>query len=369
MLQLERENGLNIIAFGNDTSSRKWRFDGIAQRFLEHTNHEMFVTPYSTWNGNLVGANLVILEMLTNVNMVHACHEQGAKVIFEADDAYIDAYKREDRKNLQHIDETWRKQAIETIDACDAITVTNRYLAENFAKFTKKPIYILPNYIDLEWYGREKRLPIRRATDEIRIGWFGSKGHYEDLRMVVNAVKRVVDKYPRVKFIYLGYGGMSSDKGSTEIRSGEDVFKEIPRNRREFIRGVEPDLWPMKHRLADLDIGLAPLIDDYFNHCKTPIKWMEYAVTGAPSVVSPTVYEENPETKDGEPVVKHGVNGFVARTEDEWFEYISRLVEDETLRKQIAEQAYQDVISKWNIDNKWKDWDWVYRTVCGVPEM
>ena len=67
----------------------------------------------------------------------------------------------------------------------------------------------------------------------------------------------------------MGYGGMSSEKASTEVGWGEDVFKEIPRSRREFYRPVEPEFWATKHRLLSLDIGLAPLVDDFFNHCNS----------------------------------------------------------------------------------------------------
>lgn len=356
---MEEKKGLNILVFTNDTASPKWRFDGIADRFHKNTDNQMFITTWKTWNGDTCGADIVILEMLTAPEMVHECHNQGAKVIFEADDVYIDAYGRE-RKNLQHIAGNWKQLAIDTIKACDAVTVTNKYLAENFRKITDKPVYILPNYIDFNWYGTED-LVIRRATNEVRVGWFGSKGHYEDLRMVVDAMKEVCEKYPQVKFVYMGYGGMSSDKGSTEIGWGEDVFSEIPREKREFFRGVEPDYWPIKHRLMDLDIGIAPLIDDYFNHCKTPIKWIEFAATKVPCVASPTVYGEHP--VDSSSIVDHGNTGFIANTKEEWVEYISRLVEDKKFRLEMGEKAYNEVLKRWNIDNYWKEWDRVYKEV------
>lgn len=359
---MTREKSLNILCFTNDTTSHKWRFEGIARHFNENTPHAMYLTSHKSWNGKTMGADIVILQMLTSPAMVQACKDQGAIVVFEADDAYLDTYTRQDRKNLQHLHEEWKAAAIETVKQCDAVTVTNRYLKENFARYTDKPIYILPNYVDFEWYGKESRLPIRRATEEIRIGWFGSKGHYEDLRMVVNAIKRVIEKYPTTKFVYMGYGGMSSDKKSTEVGWGEDVFHEIPRGRREFYRGVDADYWPTKHRMIDLDIGLAPLVDDFFNHCKSHIKWMEYALTGVPAVVSPTVYAEHPET-EGLSVVEHGKTAFVATTEDEWFEYICKLVEDVELRKQMAEAAKEEVMKSWDLEDHLTRFEKVYKQI------
>jgi len=205
-------------------------------------------------------------------------------------------------------------------------------------------------------------LKIVRNTDEVRIGWFGSKGHYEDLRMIVPAIKRVLDQFPNAKFVYSGFGGMSSDRLVTEVGWGEDVFKEIDRSRREFVIAVPEDLWPMKHRVLDFDIGIAPLIDDPFNHCKTAIKWMEYAMLDTPCVLSPTVYGEHPIKKDFS-IVEHGKTGFIANTEDEWVEYLSRLVRGINLRTKIGQAAKRKVVEKWNIDNHWQKWVEVYQSV------
>lgn len=354
-------NSLKILVFTNDTASRKWRFDGIAERMHKvNGGHEMYITSWKAWDGDCVGADLVILEMLTSVDMVKKCQAQGAKVIFEADDALIDTYGRE-RKNLQHIGGNWKSQAIETIAACDAVTVTNWQLAENYKRFTKKPVYVLPNYMDFDWYGHDA-LRIDRNTNEIRIGWFGSRGHFEDLKMVLPALQTILDKYPQARLIYCGYGGMSSDKLSTEIGWGEDVFKSIPTTRREFVRGVNEHLWQMKHRTLDIDIGLAPLIDDEFNHCKTPIKWMEYGVLGVPAVVSPVVYAEHPIHKDRS-TVTHGKNAFVAKTESDWVKYISILIEDATLRKKMGKAAKREVEKRWDLDKHWMDFEKVYQEV------
>jgi glycosyltransferase involved in cell wall biosynthesis len=351
------DDHLRIIFFTNGTASPKWRAEGIASRLNRLTEHEMFITDFSHWNEDIIGANLVIVEMLTGQATVDACHRQGAKVIYEADDAVIDTYGKE-RKNLMHIGPVWKANAIETIKKCDAVTVDNLTLKENYGRFTKKPTYVLPFYVDFEWYGRG--LPeIKRITDEVRIGWFGSQGHYEDLVMVAPAIKRVLEKYPKTKFVYCGYGGMSSDRLVTEIGWGEDVFKEIPRERREFVIGVPYDNWPTKHKLLDFDIGISPLIRDYFNQCKTYTKWLEYSAIGVPGIYSPTVYTEESNFAP----VKHGKTGFIADTIDDWVKYLSRLVEDEALRKKMGQEAREEILTNYDLDNHWQKWIEVYEKV------
>jgi glycosyltransferase involved in cell wall biosynthesis len=351
------ENHLKIIFFDNGTASKRWRAVGQANRINKLSEHEMFLVSHKAWNGDICGANLVILEMLTGPKIIDECHKQGAKVIYEADDAVIDSYGRE-RKNLQHIGPQWRENAIETIKKCDAVMVDNLTLKENYARFTDKPIYVLPFYIDFNWYGREKP-EIKRMTDEIRLGWFGSQGHLEDLKMIIPVIKKVLEKYSKVKFVYCGFGGMSSDRLLTEVGWGEDVFKEIPRERREFVIGVPEEYWPQKHRYLDFDIGISPLINDYFNRCKTYTKFLEYSTLGVPGVYSDVVYAE-PENFS---VVKHKENGFIAKSENDWLKYLSELIENEKMRKEMGKKAKEYVDKYFDLDNHWQEFLEVYLRV------
>ncbi|RLE46389.1 MAG: hypothetical protein DRJ31_10075 [Candidatus Methanomethylicota archaeon] len=38
-------------------------------------------------------------------------------------------------------------------------------------------------------------------------------------------------------------------------------------------------------------------------------------------------------------VVKHGVSGFLARNEDEWYNYLRMLIEDENLRRRVGREG------------------------------
>jgi glycosyltransferase involved in cell wall biosynthesis len=175
--------------------------------------------------------------------------------------------------------------------------------------------------------------------------------------MVTPAIREVLEKYPTVRFVYCGFGGMSSDRLLTEVGWGEDVFKVIPRERREFVIGVPEDYWPMKHRFLDLDIGISPLIDDYFNKCKTYTKWLEYSSLGTPGVYSPIVYSE---------VVKHGKTGFIAETEEDWIKYLSLLIEDGKLRKDIGRVARREILKNYDLDKHWRRWVEVYKEVAKI---
>jgi glycosyltransferase involved in cell wall biosynthesis len=340
--------------YTNGTASHCWRIDGVADWLNFYTEeHAVYVAEWTKWKGKPgEDANLVIIEMLTSEDMVKDCHAHGAKVIYETDDAMIDSYGDE-RGNLQKVGGEFRDASIRTINSCDAMIVTTERLKKSYEGTITIPIYVIPNYVDFNWYGKGK-LNIERTTDEVRIGWFGSRGHLEDLKMVTPAICEVLDKYPQAKFVYAGFGGMSSDSVATEATWGEDVLKDIPRERREFVVGVREDVWPMKHRTLDLDIGIAPLIDDTFNWCKTPIKWMEYGLLGTPMVCSPTLYSE---------YVKDGENALIANNHKEWVKHLSALIEDAALRKKIGEAARAEAENNWDLEDHKEEFLKVFQEV------
>lgn len=348
------KEGLKILAFTNDTASHVWRFDPQARRMNEQTPHQMALAPASRWGGDTLGADIVIMEMLSGTAMVDTAHNMGAKVIYEADDPVTDTYGKE-RKNLMHVSEEHKSSSIETIGKVDAVTTTNEILAKNLRRYTDAPIYVMPILMDYLYYGEAVSVELpKRNTDEIRIGWFGGAGHFEDLRMVLPALRKLIEKDKRVKFVYCGYGGMESESLAMKAQWGEDVLKEIPRERREFMPGVPEEYWPMKHRFMDLDIGICPLIDDNFNKHKEGTKWLEYSALGIPAVCSSTVYDR---------YVSHGKTGLIAKTEDGWYGSLLELIRKSNLRKQIGISAEKEVRDNYNADTSWQRWVKIYQDI------
>jgi glycosyltransferase involved in cell wall biosynthesis len=51
-------------------------------------------------------------------------------------------------------------------------------------------------------------------------------------------------------------------------------------------------------------------------------------------------------------IIDHGRNGFLASTEDEWFERLSELVESADLRAQLGAAARETVVSRYSVDSQ-----------------
>ncbi|HRX01400.1 MAG TPA: glycosyltransferase, partial [Cyclobacteriaceae bacterium] len=108
-------------------------------------------------------------------------------------------------------------------------------------------------------------------------------------------------------------------------------------------------------RKFDADIAFAPLRDTVFNHNKSPLKYFEYTALGLPCVFS-----KIPPYKG---VVEDGQTGFLASSSEEWFDKLTRLIEDPVLRKTTLEHAQEDVNKNHLLSKHTDDWGKVYSEV------
>lgn len=327
---------MNIIAFSNDTGSRQWRLDGIANYINSRTDHEMYVTSHKHWDEDILGADLIIAQMWRHPKGIDIAHEQGAKVVYEADDIILGTGGKE-RKTLMDLSPEEEQMTIETIQKCDLVTVTTEKLAEHYRQFNSN-VVVLPNYLDYMWWGKPLEI---KSRGKLRLGWMGSLSHREDLMMIAPVIKKIIDKYDFVKFISCGAGG------KVDIY-GEDLFKDIPPENREHIHGVPLEFWAIKSKTLDFDIGIAPLLDDEFNSGKSAIKYYEYGANGVPGVYSDTIVYNK--------TVKHAKTGFLAKTPDDWFNYLEKLILNEDIRREIAIDAYKDVFDNYNLEDHFMKW-------------
>lgn len=248
----------------------------------------------------------------------------------------------------------WMVECWRAIRSCDAVTLTNPYMKRYYSllRLGKRPADILPNYMHMKFWLRKNR---KNVTDRIRIGYVGGSSHKDDLKILINPLKRIMEEHPNVDFVTMGTGGHSSpDDIMQEYNHGTDIFKELPLGRRHHYLGTQMMDYPEKLRVLDIDIGVAPLCENRFTKSKTPIKWMEYASIEAPSVCQGFLYKQ---------VVNHGVNGFLANTEEEYYHYLKQLVEDAELRKKMGQQAYKDLKTHHLFEPHAYKWEQIYKQV------
>jgi glycosyltransferase involved in cell wall biosynthesis len=188
------------------------------------------------------------------------------------------------------------------------VTVGNSVLA-GFARRHAREVTVVPSTIDTDVYrlrpGGRNPVPV--------VGWTGSPTTARYLSTLAPALKRL---RRRREFELRAIGA------KVEM-DGLDVHC-VP-----WRAETEPD------DLRVLDVGLMPLEDDEWSRGKCGMKALQYMAVGVPPIVSPVGVNAT--------LVRDGVNGFHARTDDEWIDRIVCLLDDEALRRRLGDEGRRTV--------------------------
>ncbi|RJQ52972.1 MAG: glycosyltransferase family 1 protein [Actinobacteria bacterium] len=226
----------------------------------------------------------------------------------------------------------WDEQERSFVESClsraDVVTTTNTFLAEFLTRFNER-VLVLPNCLPAEWWNVK-----REPHAETVIGWLGGPTHGPDLELIAEPLNRVLSERPEVEFRLT-------------------VFEDNPfePKRQVKIIPVTYDLADYSGLFAGIDIGLAPLVDNHFNKCKSDLKVLEYGGAGVPCIASKIVTYGR--------IVKQGENGFLAGGAGEWVEYLERLVDDEDLRRRMGAEARRMAESRF-IERNIELWERAY---------
>ncbi len=211
-----------------------------------------------------------------------------------------------------------------TLRMCEGAITTTTRLAMELRKYVPN-VYINRNTASNEMLAlseaavqRREQEQTRQHTDRVGIGYFsGSITHNDDIQMLLPALAAVLDAYTNVDFYFVGE--LDIPPG---LKAYGDRIKTLP-----FV-----DWRKLPALVAGVDINIAPMLDTIFNEAKSENKWVEAALVKVPTVASRVGAMKR--------CIRHGETGFLCADIEEWVAVLSRLIEDEALRKQIAQNAY-----------------------------
>ena len=81
--------------------------------------------------------------------------------------------------------------------------------------------------------------------------------------------------------------------------------------------------------LSATDIGVMPLPDDNWSKGKCGLKALQFMALGIPTICSPVGVNTD--------IIQDDENGFLAGTEDEWVEKLTRLLRSAELRRRLGD--------------------------------
>jgi glycosyltransferase involved in cell wall biosynthesis len=265
--------------------------------------------------------------------IVARAHLEGKPVVLDLDDLLTELPAEHADKRTRYYADALVPMIRALVDA-DAVTASTAPLCAYLRTFNPN-VWLAPNYLD----DRLWELRSRSATADpgpIILGYMGSHTHLADLESIKPALLRVLEKY--------GDGIVLRFWGSAPPPDG---IRERPNV--EWVRSeYEYADFAAYFSKQECDLFLAPLADNLFNRCKSPLKYLEYGALGVPGVYSRI------EPYAG--LVVHGENGFLASTQSEWEQQLSELIESPESRAAVGQKAQETVRNNWMLSQHADEW-------------
>ena len=238
------------------------------------------------------------------------------KIIYDYDDAIWLTDKR--RESLLHRLIKSRGKISSICKWSFRVSCGNAFLAAYAQQFNSNVI-VNPTTIDTE-----RMIPRERSGfhgDNLVIGWTGSHSTLKYLEQLERVLQTLEREQSKVSFIVIA-----------------DKPPALKLDRLEFVP------WNESTEVADLlkiDIGIMPLPDDEWSKGKCGFKILQYMSLCIPSVSAKVGANTD--------IVKHGENGFLCSSEDQWLAYLRQLIHDESLRQQFGIAGRETVLLRYSV--------------------
>ena len=270
------------------------------------------------------------------IQFIEFAKKNNKTVLFDIDDLVIDTKYTDKIKYVQSMSDEEKEvyddgvnRMQETLRMCDAaITTTNR-LASELRNYVPE-VFINRNTasermveLSLEAIQHKNEInSIRKAQNSIIIGYFsGSITHNDDIQMISPVLNEILSEHPNV-FLYLA--------GELDMPQEFILFKD------QIILSKFEDWEKLPAKIASVDINIVPLEDTIFNQAKSENKWVEASLVKVPTIASRVGAFEQ--------MIENGVTGILCNNNNEWYDALNELINNEEKRISLAENAFQYAI-------------------------
>jgi hypothetical protein len=188
-------------------------------------------------------------------------------------------------------------------------------------------VKVLPNALDPDLWGLDLAAPMPpppgRGRAPLQLLYMGTRTHDADFKVLERALEALHAKRPGT--FQLSMVGVRAEAGRTPawLRT-----LETPTH----VGASYPAFVAWFRGLSGFDLGVAPLLSSPFNDCKSPIKVLDYAAIGLPTLASAV-----PAYMDS---LQGGRDCLHASNEPEaWIDAIERVIADRSGLAQVASAA------------------------------
>lgn len=275
-----------------------------------------------TWRRNAQlraasSADVTILQRrLLPLWQVVLLRKSARVLVYDFDDALFhrDSYSRKGPTSWTRLAHFWA-----TIYAADAVVAGNSYLQDQASQYVDpQRVHLIPTCVDPQRYPLAEH---RGDATGVRLVWIGQHSTLNCLYQAEPVLAAAARRTPGLQL-------------------------RVICNRFPQLRGIEvvPRLWSTAgeaRELADADIGISWLPDDPWSLGKCGLKVLQYMAAGLPVVANPVGMNRE--------MVRHGVNGFLASTPEQWAASIARLAHDASLRRAMGQAGRRMVQQHYSV--------------------
>jgi glycosyltransferase involved in cell wall biosynthesis len=238
-----------------------------------------------------------------------------SKLIFDFDDSIWLPTISKGNQKLKFLKKSDKIKKI--ISYSSQVVCGNQYLATYASKYNPN-VAIIPSTIDTDRYYIRQRTESKAIT----IGWSGSFTTVPHFEFIIPALFKIQTKYgDRINFHMIGVEGYSCN-GLNISSMAWNAISEV-------------------EDLHFFDIGIMPLPDDEWTRGKCGMKGLQYMAAGIPTIMSPVGVNKE--------IIQDGVNGFLASTEAEWIDKLTRLIDSADLRERLGLNGRKTVEVKYSV--------------------
>jgi glycosyltransferase involved in cell wall biosynthesis len=245
------------------------------------------------------------------------------KVVFDFDDSIWLLDTSPENKKFEFLKNPDKTKI--NITQAHCVIAGNSFLA-NYAKQFNKNTVIIPTTIDSDFHIPKPELrsfDSAQPDKKIVIGWSGSISTIKHFEMAIPALKQIHNKYPnKIEIHVIGQGSYS--------------HPEINVISKNWSSTTEVD------HLNCFDIGIMPLPNDEWVKGKCGLKGLSYMACGVATVMSNVGVNSE--------IIEHGKNGFLAKTDQEWVDCLSQLIENAYLRRKIGQAGRDTVVKNYSVN-------------------
>ena len=316
---------------------------------------------YKTVIAEMKNSDIIVFHRPQNVDAHIVAVELkkiGKKIVFDNDDTF-----KLDKGNPFYTKKVYGKYGNvkkhsrlmdNFIRNADATLTTTEFLAEEYRKINKQ-VFVIPNCVDPDDWSEPKR----NEGDKVRIALVGSVTCSKDFEGIKDIIKKL-DKRDDIQFVIFG---LDDKKHRDKNKIVEGIYKDEYKFW-DSLKNLEHTPWSKMHEYFDtlndlkLDIMLIPRAENYFNKCKSNVKFLEAAMCEIPVIAQGFTDGNSPYDKD-----LNGKNGILIKDNSKWEEEIERLIKDKKLRRAIGKEAKRYTLEHYDIKNNVYKWEEAFNQI------